>query len=579
MSARTAIVTLALGDEYRRRWDSACRPGWEAYAARHGYDLIVLTEALDGCERARARSPSWQKLLICGRPFAERYDRLVWLDADMVVNPAAPAVTAGVGPDRVGAVDEFGSPSPDEHRRRLRRAVALEDDDGVRAETADDYYRLAGLEPAFEHVVQGGLLVVSPEHHRELLEHVYHEHEDVYRDYEMSALSWELQRAGVVQWLDPRFNLLWPHHKALHAGFLQVYPRHPRAMKVKERALRDSFFLHFAGSFDELPAEPLMPAAPAARRRSPLPDRPTAPVVITVYRRPQTTRRVMEAVRAARPQRLLMVADAPRPGEPGEAELCERAQAAVLDAVDWDCELSVDIATEHLTLKRRIESGLDWAFEQVEEAIVLEDDCLPSPELFAFCTELLERHRHDERVMSISGDNFEFGTGTHEHSYYFSRYQLIWGWATWRRAWERHDPAMRAWPGLRDAGWLEELFEGDAQAVAYWRHHLDRCACGQIDSWDYAWNFTCWAAGGLCAQPASNLVSNIGFGSAATHTKAGNGSLFADLPRDPLGFPLSHPSRVERDIDADAFTELMHFSGNLGLMFERVRAARAAGAR
>jgi hypothetical protein len=211
-----------------------------------------------------------------------------------------------------------------------------------------------------------------------------------------------------------------------------------------------------------------------------------------------------------------------------------------------------NFAETNMGCKQRVSSGLDWVFETVAEAIILEDDCLPHPTFFRFCEELLNRYRDDERIMAISGDNFQFGRKRTEHSYYFSRYPHCWGWATWRRAWRYYDGDMDLWPTIREGKWLRDILE-DRQAVAYWARIFDRTYNGDIDSWAYAWTFACWTQSGLTALPNVNLVSNIGFGIEATHTQGTTQQ--ANISVKPIGFPLCHPPFVIRDVRADSLTE------------------------
>jgi hypothetical protein len=290
------------------------------------------------------------------------------------------------------------------------------------------------------------------------------------------------------------------------------------------------------------------------------------PVVLLLYARPDTTALLVERVRAARPPLLLVVADGPSAGT--EALVAETR--AVVDHADWGCDVLTDFADENLGLKRRVETGLDWAFGLVEEAIVLEDDCLPHPTFFPFCDELLERYRDDERVLSVSGDGFLPGEGG--ASYRFSRYQHIWGWATWRRAWRHYDPELARWPELRDAGWLGELL-GERAAVQYWTYLFEQTWKRQ-HTWDYAWLLSAWLAGGLGVVPGRNLVTNVGFRADATNTRPEHRDSFAERPAVPMDFPLRHPDRVERDAAADGWIEQAMFSGNVGRLFERLRARR-----
>jgi hypothetical protein len=226
-------------------------------------------------------------------------------------------------------------------------------------------------------------------------------------------------------------------------------------------------------------------------------------------------------------------------------------------------------ADSNLGLKPRFDSGLNWVFEQVERAIILEDDCVPGPAFFAFCAELLERYADDPRILSVSGNNFQIDDPPDGASYYFSRYPYIWGWATWRRAWQQHDPTMRAWPAARAAHWLDPLFT-DPNSRRYW-DYIFQTAYDTQHTWDYPWTFSSWQRGGLHIHPAANLVTNIGFGAQATHA-APAGSLFADLPIEDLRWPLKHPAQVERWAAADDYTERVQFGGTLTRVFKTARA-------
>jgi hypothetical protein len=273
-----------------------------------------------------------------------------------------------------------------------------------------------------------------------------------------------------------------------------------------------------------------------------------SPVAFFIFKRPETTRRVFEVIASARPPQLFVVADGPRNAD--EASRCEAARA-IIDRVNWDCDVVTDYSNTNLGLKRRIASGLDWVFEQVEEAIILEDDCLPDPTFFRFCQELLDVYRDDSRVMHISGDNFLRGTYRFSASYYFSRYPHVWGWATWRRAWQNYDVYMTLWTQLPEHKHFLDQFV-TARERRFWREIWDNVSAGRIDTWDYQWVFACVAHDGLAIMPDRNLVSNIGFGRQATHTSI-EGDLSA-LPVKPMAFPLVHPTLIAPDLEADRRT-------------------------
>jgi len=275
------------------------------------------------------------------------------------------------------------------------------------------------------------------------------------------------------------------------------------------------------------------------------------PIAFLVFNRPDTTARVFEAIRAARPPRLLVVADGPRVDRPGEAERCLQTRA-ILEGVDWPCRVETCFSDVNLGCRRRISSGLDWVFAQVEEAIVLEDDCLPHPTFFRYCQELLAHHRADPRVMFISGTSYHFGRRFSPDSYLGSRYPHVWGWAAWRRAWQAYDVGMAAWPALRDSPRWRALHPRSLVRL-HWERMFDDTLANRNDTWDYQLAFACQARDGLALTPAVNLVQNIGFGDAATKTTRRN--RFAEMPVAPMTFPLRHPEPLTRCLPADRATE------------------------
>ncbi|WP_248927690.1 glycosyltransferase family 2 protein [Paenibacillus hamazuiensis] len=282
----------------------------------------------------------------------------------------------------------------------------------------------------------------------------------------------------------------------------------------------------------------------------------TTPVALFIFKRPETTARVFEEIRKAQPQTLFVIADGPRADRPGEAEECMAARA-VVSQVDWPCDVRTNFSDVNLGCDVRITSGLDWLFGQVEEAIVLEDDCLPHPTFFPFCQELLEHYRHDSRVMMISGNNFQAGRKRTGASYYYSRLFHIWGWATWRRAWQHFDAGLARWPEIRGGGWLADVL-ADPLAARFFGYIYDRCHAGEINPWDYRWNFSCWLQNGVSIAPNVNLVSNIGFGADAVHATNPDDRL-AEIPVQAMEFPLAHPGFMIPDTVADRRTMQQQF--------------------
>ena len=276
----------------------------------------------------------------------------------------------------------------------------------------------------------------------------------------------------------------------------------------------------------------------------------STPVVFVIFNRPSTAERVFEAIAKARPPKLFVVADGPRQDNPQDAAGC-RASRGIIDLVDWDCDVVTDFAPDNMGLTLRFPTGLAKVFEHEEQAIILEDDCLPHPQFFRFCEELLERFRNDERVAQITGSNLQRGRNRTRDSYYFSRFTHIGGWATWRRAWQTYDVQLSSWIDVRETPWLHDVV-GDARQERYWRRIFDRVVTGKQDGWDYQWTYACWRARALAAVPNVNLVSNIGYGRESSHTRLR--SPLANIPMTAIDFPLRHPYAVAPNAAADAWT-------------------------
>ena len=270
-------------------------------------------------------------------------------------------------------------------------------------------------------------------------------------------------------------------------------------------------------------------------------DLSIAPVVLLAYRRPQQTRRVFEAIRAAKPRDLFLVMDGPKPGDADDGERVEQTRA-VVEEVDWECNVRKIYSSENLGLKSRVSSGLDAVFEQVESAIILEDDCLPSATFFPYASELLDRFSTDEKIGLISGSQRLRGRRLSEASYEFSRDVRIWGWATWARTWRKFRES-----GDLNAQWTAQKARALGEYFAPGPRRRSMVSMMNksttLDSWALPFAVHCVNRGYLNPVPAVNLIDNIGLGEGSTHT--GLESWVAAVPRADLAFPLIHPDTVE----------------------------------
>lgn len=278
------------------------------------------------------------------------------------------------------------------------------------------------------------------------------------------------------------------------------------------------------------------------------------PVLLIIFKRPEHTRRVLGAIRQVKPSTVLVAADGPRTAD--EALRCAQTRD-VIASIDWDCTVLKNYSDENLGCGIRVYTAIDWALSQFEDLVILEDDCIPNPSFFPFCEELLEHYRNDERVMHISGNNFQAVQPSTSYGYYFSKYTHAWGWATWRRAWKHFDWSLRQWPELKSRG-MVQVWCDDPPEQKYWTEIFDRMHEGAPDVWDYQWNCSCWAQNGLTIIPAKNLVSNIGVGPDATHTK--DASPYLNRPTFSMG-KVVHPPFVTRDWAADSYTFAHNFGG------------------
>ena len=262
------------------------------------------------------------------------------------------------------------------------------------------------------------------------------------------------------------------------------------------------------------------------------------PILFLVFNRSDTTARVFDVLRKVRPASLYIAADGPRPHKDADREQCA-AVRQVVSAVDWPCRVRTLFREENLGCKHAVSSAIDWFFSQEEMGIILEDDCLPGQGFFRFCEELLHRYRNDTHVGQVSGTNV-LGSFDSGYSYHSARFGSIWGWATWRRAWDYYDVDMELWPSIRGSGSLETLIPNQRECEIR-KIEFEKTYNSEIDTWDYQWAFARLINQMQIILPCKNLVSNIGFDRLATHTKDLSSSL-CNIPAYPMEFPLRHPS-------------------------------------
>jgi hypothetical protein len=257
-------------------------------------------------------------------------------------------------------------------------------------------------------------------------------------------------------------------------------------------------------------------------------------------------RRVLHAVQQVQPTRMYIHVDGPRPDKPGEAQRVRWVREVATTAITWPCEVRTFFRASHAGLKKGVTGAISWFFEHEEEGIILEDDCLPDPSFFPFAAQMLERYRSDAGVMMIGGVNLLANRMcTLGVSYLFTQHALVWGWASWRRAWQHHNPDFEGLEAFRHSGVLDRMLPGKASRVYLYNKFME-AHTGIIHSWAYAWSYSILRQGGRCILPTVNLINNIGIGDeAATNTR--KKEAFQTIQTSRMTFPLVHPEQAEPD--------------------------------
>lgn len=284
----------------------------------------------------------------------------------------------------------------------------------------------------------------------------------------------------------------------------------------------------------------------------------SSPLVLIAFNRPDLLQAQLEVVRKYFRGTIFAIIDGPRLNRPEEVDRVNEV-AELFASLATEFQVSINRSTENLGCYQRIKSGLDWVFEQTDRAIILEDDCLPSPQFFEFASEMLERFAHDNRIYSISGTNLFPQHSLSDQSYWFSRYHNCWGWATWGRAWKGFIDEKEEWDRIRGSKLFRDVFR-NLRSYLYWRWILDRTYGGHINSWAYRWTLSCWMQSGLSIHAAVNLISNVGDGDQATNT---SGSKETHRPLGSLKGPLSQPKYVVQNFRYDEAFENIVFSKSL----------------
>tara|TARA_Y100001972_G_C7653143_1_gene328585 strand:+ start:1504 stop:2445 length:942 start_codon:yes stop_codon:yes gene_type:complete len=277
------------------------------------------------------------------------------------------------------------------------------------------------------------------------------------------------------------------------------------------------------------------------------------PILILIFNRPDKTELLIKHLSAVKPRKLYIAADGPRTNR--EQEITDKTRKIIDDHINWDCDVQRLYRSENLGLRVAVSSAIDWFFEKEQSGVILEDDCLPDPTFFRFCTELLEKYRDEDRIMHISALN-SFPTQSDPNGYYFSIYPKSWGWATWKRAWKRYDDSVEKYQIASKSNKWKAMFQ-TALDMTFWKLIIEKMSTKnskmRSTSWAYFWTLSVRYHDGLCINPNVNTIQNIGFDLDATNTsESGNFSNYMrNIEVESIQFPLIHPSHIQSHKEED----------------------------
>lgn len=274
------------------------------------------------------------------------------------------------------------------------------------------------------------------------------------------------------------------------------------------------------------------------------------PIVYVCFNRPKLTKKTFEYIKKIKPSKLFLILDGPRKSNKQDKINCPKVKK-IIQNINWKCKVYKNFSKENLGLKNRFFTGLDWVFNIANEAIILEDDCLPHDDFFYFCEAMLKKYKNSNKVKFITGNNFQDQKKTDKISedYYFSKYSHIWGWATWKKTW--HDVKRE------DNYWKNKIFNSDfdmmkstAKEKKYWKNMYKSVLNNKLNSWAIYLLFSIWKNKGLTVTPKINLIKNLGLSSG---TNTINLDIKLDISNKNLNKPLKHPKIIKVNFKKDLY--------------------------
>ena len=288
----------------------------------------------------------------------------------------------------------------------------------------------------------------------------------------------------------------------------------------------------------------------------------STPVLFIVFNRINQTQQVFRILKLIKPKYLYISADGPRLNNKNDFEQTNLVRDHIINNINWDCDLKTLFHEKNQGCKKSVSSAINWFFKHEEMGIILEDDCVPSLSFFSFCECLLLKYKEDLRIWHISGANFQNNIIRGDGDYFFSRFNHVWGWATWRSRWTHFDLTMKSFKTFQSENAISNIFESK-RVQRYWLALLKSAHEDRIDTWDFQWTYTIWINSGLSIIPNKNLITNIGFGSEAVHSVNENQRM-SNLSNLEISFPLQHPKFLLIDLAADFYSlKRIYVKGNI----------------
>jgi len=276
------------------------------------------------------------------------------------------------------------------------------------------------------------------------------------------------------------------------------------------------------------------------------------PILFLVFNRAHHSSEVFNQIRKIKPTKLYIVADGPREDRPSDRKGCYETRQLIMDGIDWPCQVKTLFREKNLGCKLSVSDGITWFFNQVEEGIILEDDCVPNISFFYFCRRMLEKYRFDQRILQISGSNYLQGKLNLAESYYFTKINDIWGWATWKRGWEKYDLKMTGYDKFLTDDALSNYMP--VPKIRKWlQSYLDESYTGKSNVWSSQWVFVLAKENALTIAPALNLVTNVGsdgIGEAANTTDQSS-FIYSTLKAQEMPEKIIHPEYILPNVNAD----------------------------